>query len=174
MTGSLARAARSRSNGREPEPPPGAAAKECRWRARGLATPRCSSTERRCPPRGEAAAKRLALVAMHPHAVGAMGRAQVFNQGLTGFMLQLLKGGSADADREAFGLGFQVAGTFRDHAKHNLSHNGSLACRPHPWTFRALVGVPPLTGIRPPRHPSRCQGVRIAGGRERCTGVGWA
>jgi hypothetical protein len=34
-----------------------------------------------------------------------MGWAEVIDQGLAGFMVQLLKGGSADLDRQAVGLG---------------------------------------------------------------------
>jgi hypothetical protein len=44
-----------------------------------------------------------------------MGRAQLLNQGFAGFVLQLFQGWGIDANGEAIGLGFQVAGTFGHH-----------------------------------------------------------
>jgi hypothetical protein len=49
-----------------------------------------------------------------------VSRTEVFDQGLTGFVLKLLESRSCDADRQghscgegcAYGLGFQVAGAF--------------------------------------------------------------
>jgi hypothetical protein len=63
-----------------------------------------------------------------------MGWAHVRDQGLAGLMLQLLKGGSTDLDRQgyscgegcAYGPGFQMAGAFSLQAEHNLSHAGYL------------------------------------------------
>jgi hypothetical protein len=54
----------------------------------------------------------LGLAATDPNAVSAMGRAQLLNQGFAGFVLQLFQGWGIDANGEAIGLGFQVAGTF--------------------------------------------------------------
>jgi hypothetical protein len=59
-----------------------------------------------------------------------MSWAHVLDQGLTGLVLQLLKGGSTDVDRQgyscgegcAYGPGFQMAGAFSLQAEHNLSH----------------------------------------------------
>ena len=51
-----------------------------------------------------------------------MGLAQVLDQGLPGLVLQLLEGGSADLDRQAFGLGFQLASAVSQNAEHNLAH----------------------------------------------------
>jgi hypothetical protein len=59
-----------------------------------------------------------------------MGWAHVRDQGLAGLMLQLLKGGSSDVDRQgyscgegcAYGPGFQMAGAFSLQAEHDLSH----------------------------------------------------
>jgi hypothetical protein len=59
-----------------------------------------------------------------------MGWAHVCDQGLTGLVLQLLKGGSTDVDRQgyscgegcAYGPGFQMAGAFSLQAEHDLSH----------------------------------------------------
>jgi hypothetical protein len=53
-----------------------------------------------------------------------MGWAHVLNQGLTGFVLQLLQGRSADANRQALGLGLNEAGAFSLQAEHNFSHAG--------------------------------------------------
>jgi hypothetical protein len=62
--------------------------------------------------------------AVHPYPVGVAGRPQVFDQGLTGLVLQLLQGGRGDADGQgyscgegcAYGLGLQVTGTFSQSA----------------------------------------------------------
>jgi hypothetical protein len=62
-----------------------------------------------------------------------MGLTEMPDQGLPGLVLQLLESGSADGERQGFGLGFQVAGAFRQNAEHNLTHAGlSLAFRLHP------------------------------------------
>ncbi len=82
-----------------------------------------------------------------------MGPAQVLDQGLTGLVLQLLEGGSADVDRQGFGLGFQVAGAFSQNAEHDLTHAGlSLSFRLHPWPIGELVPVRRDTGNRPCRY----------------------
>jgi hypothetical protein len=47
---------------------------------------------------------------------------QVLDQGLTGLVLELLKRGSTDVDRQAISLGFQVAGAFSLNAEHDLAH----------------------------------------------------
>jgi hypothetical protein len=61
-----------------------------------------------------------------------MGGSQVCDQGLTGLVLQLLKGGSTDFDRQGFGLSFQVAGAFSHNAEYNLTHDGDLSLAPAP------------------------------------------
>jgi hypothetical protein len=62
-----------------------------------------------------------------------MGWAHVCDQGLTGFVLQLLQGWGADVDRQTFGTGLKVPGALSLQAKHNLSHAGvSLSFRLHP------------------------------------------
>jgi hypothetical protein len=50
-----------------------------------------------------------------------MGWAQVRDQGLAGLVLQLLKAGSTDVDRQGFGPGLQMAGAFSLKAEHDLS-----------------------------------------------------
>jgi hypothetical protein len=57
-----------------------------------------------------------------------MGWAEVIDQGLAGFMVQLLKGGSADLDRQAVGLGVKLAGPFRQNLEHNFTHQRYLCC----------------------------------------------
>jgi hypothetical protein len=56
-----------------------------------------------------------------------VGRAQVLDQGLTGLVLQLIKGGSRDADGQGFGLGSQLARAFAYNAEHNLTHAGGIS-----------------------------------------------
>jgi hypothetical protein len=51
-----------------------------------------------------------------------MGWAHVCDKGLAGLVLQLLKGGSTDVDRQGFCPGFQMAGAFSLQAEHDLSH----------------------------------------------------
>jgi hypothetical protein len=48
----------------------------------------------------------------------------MFDQGLTGLVLQLLERRGGDADGQGVGLGFQVAGAFSHNAEHDLSHAG--------------------------------------------------
>jgi hypothetical protein len=56
-----------------------------------------------------------------------MGRAHVFNQGLTGLVLQFLQGWGSDADRQAVGAGLKEAWAFSLQAEHNLSHAGGIS-----------------------------------------------
>jgi hypothetical protein len=82
-----------------------------------------------------------------------VGWAEVSDQGLACLVLQLLKSGSADLDRQGFGLCFQVAGAFRQNAEHNLSHaRVSLSFRLHPWSAEAFCQVRSDTGNRPWRN----------------------
>jgi hypothetical protein len=53
-----------------------------------------------------------------------VGRAQPLDQCIPGFMLQLFEAGSADANRQVFGLGLQVARTFNPNVEHDLAHGG--------------------------------------------------
>ena len=86
----------------------------------------------------------------YPHPNGAVRRSHGLDQGLTGLMLQLLEGGSRDADGQGFGLGLQLARTFAYDAEHNLTHAGvSLSFRLHPWAARSSAGVLLDTGNRP-------------------------
>jgi hypothetical protein len=92
-----------------------------------------------------------------------VSRTEVFDQGLTGFVLQLLESRGCDADRQsyscgegcAYGLGFQVAGAFSQNAEHDLTHAGvSPSFRLHPWPAEAFLQVQPDTGNRPCGHLS--------------------
>jgi len=79
-----------------------------------------------------------------------MRRSQVLDQSLTGLVLQLLEGGSADVDRQAFGLSLQVAGAFSQNAEHDLTHAGvSLSFLLDPRPAGAILLVPRDTGNRP-------------------------
>jgi hypothetical protein len=90
-----------------------------------------------------------------------VSRTEVFDQGLTGFVLKLLESRGCDADRQghscgegcAYGLGFQVAGAFSQNAEHDLTHGGvSPPFRLHPWPAEAFLQVQPDTGNRPCGH----------------------
>jgi hypothetical protein len=71
-----------------------------------------------------------------------MGRAHVFNQGLTGLVLQFFQGWGSDADRQAVGAGLKVAWAFSLQAEHNLSHAGVFpSFRVHPWPAEAFWQV---------------------------------
>ena len=50
-----------------------------------------------------------------------MGWPHLFDQGLTGLVLQLLQRRGSDADGQGFCLGFEVAGAFSQNAEHDLS-----------------------------------------------------
>jgi hypothetical protein len=65
-----------------------------------------------------------------------MDRPQVFDQGIAGFVLQLLEGGRGDVDGQGFGLGFQVSGTLSLQSKHDLSHAVYLSLS------GSIVGLP--------------------------------
>lgn len=94
--------------------------------------PHHSAMERSRAPDRPDGAQRLNLEPPHQHPISAMGPVQVLDQGLTGLVLQLLQGGSADEDGQGFGLGIQVAGAFSQNAEHDLTHaGGSLSFRLH-------------------------------------------
>ena len=57
-----------------------------------------------------------------PHAEGAVGRTELPDQSLTGFVMQLLERRGFDADRRLIGLGGEEAGPFNQDAKHDLTH----------------------------------------------------
>jgi hypothetical protein len=87
-----------------------------------------------------------------------VGRTEVLNQGLTGFVLQLLKSWRGDADGEghscgedcACGLGFQAAGALSLQEEHDLTHPGdSPSSRHHPWPAAVFWQVRPDMGNRP-------------------------
>jgi hypothetical protein len=61
-----------------------------------------------------------------------VGWPQVLDQGLTGFVLQFLKGRGGDADGQGLGLGFEVAGTFNQNAEHDFTHAGGISFVPAP------------------------------------------
>lgn len=82
-----------------------------------------------------------------------MGRAEVVDQRLTGLMLQLLQGGSRDAEGQGFGLGVQLTRAFAYNAEHNLTHAGvSLSFRLHPWAAKSSAGMMLYTR-NPPNPP---------------------
>jgi hypothetical protein len=84
-----------------------------------------------------------------------VSRTEVFDQGLTGFVLKLLESRGCDADGQGFGLGFQVAGAFSQYAEYDLTHAGvSPSFRLHPWPAEAFLQVQPDTGNRPCGHLS--------------------
>lgn len=100
-------------------------------------------------PNRSTAAQRLALLPQQPHPISDMGRPQVLDQGLAGFVLQLLVGGGSDLEGKSFRPGLQPARIFRHDAEHNLTHDLSLSFQLHPWRIRADASVPWLTGNRP-------------------------
>lgn len=86
-------------------------------------------------PLGSAAWSRLApqrtdraqgwgRAAAYTDPIRTVGWPEMLDQGLAGFVLQLLECGSADHDRQALGLGFQAAGAFAHNAEHDFSHQG--------------------------------------------------
>lgn len=77
-------------------------------------------------------AQRGHVTATDPHPIGAVGRTQVLNQGLAGFVLKLLQGWSGDANRQGLGLGFQLSGAIAHHPKDNLAHDWGIAPLPNP------------------------------------------
>jgi hypothetical protein len=82
-----------------------------------------------------------------------MGRAHVFNQGLTGLVLQFLQGWGSDMDRQAFGAGLKVAWALSLKAEHDLSQAGvSPSFRVHLWPAEASAQVRADTGNRPCGH----------------------
>lgn len=77
-------------------------------------------------------AHRWDVTAADSHPVGTVGRAQVLDQGLSGFMLKLLQGWSSDANRQGLGLGFQLSRGIADNPEYNLTHDWGIALLPNP------------------------------------------
>jgi len=101
------------------------------------------------------AAHSSAWAAAHAYPVGAVGWAEMLNQGFSGLMLQLLKSRCGDVDGQGVGLGFQVAVAFSQNAEHNLTHVGGISFLPEPSLacWRVLEGAPGY-GEPPLRAPA--------------------
>ena len=94
-------------------------------------------------------------VAADAHAIGAMGRSELLDQGLPGLVLQFLQGGSGNQKGQVLGPGLKMARPFGQHLEHNLSHGGMTFTPFHPWPGSALLPVPSDTGNRPDRAQAR-------------------
>lgn len=89
------------------------------------------------------------MAAAYAHAHAAVGGAEGVDQSFAGLVLQILEGGSGDAQGQGVGLGFQVARPFSHHVEHNFAHGGIAFFRIHPWLFARVLAVPWDTGNRP-------------------------
>jgi len=83
-----------------------------------------------------------------------MGRSEPLDQGVAGFMVQLLERGSSDAQRGALGRGLKGPRPFAQQLEHNLTHGGGRSRRPvHPWAAGGFRQVPRHTENRSTAHP---------------------
>lgn len=71
------------------------------------------------------------MAAAYAHAHAAVGGAEGVDQSFAGLVLQILEGGSGDAQGQGVGLGLQVARPFSHHVEHNFAHGG-YHFLPHP------------------------------------------
>ena len=62
------------------------------------------------------------------HPVGGVGWAEMLNQGITGFFMELLQAGGHNPQLALFLLGLNSLGMGGGHVKNNLSHIRMTAC----------------------------------------------